>query len=293
MTQHLVEHFDHFVVPVDDIVAAEEFYMDVFKCKFALNSRGEPMRMGLNVHHRMANAVAHTFFIVAGRRVGVYLQDEPRAKPDTVYGAPTCSFESTPEGLDEITAILKARNAQYEGPDDDDSPIAARSLYFNDPAGNHFHLYVPRDGGSNAETLMDVNGPLTGMGYLQIEAPDLEKAVRFYTDIFALETASEGVNKRLGAPETTLKLPSGQCLILTGVPFSPKGMQLSRKIAGPHLAFYVPAERWEPLIERLAAANIGHADRAAEIKGRQAGDLDTYLDDPSGYVIQLKGALET
>jgi extradiol dioxygenase family protein len=293
MSTRLVEHFDHFVVPVDDIVAAEDFYMDVFKCRIARGRHGEPMRFGLNVHHRQVHAVPHTFFLVAGRRIGVYLQDENRTKPSSVHGAPTCSFETTREGLDEIAAVLKARNVPHDGPGDDDSALASRSLFYNDPAGNHFHLFVPRDRGSNAATLMDVEGPLTAVGYLQLEAPDLAKAVRFYTDIFALELASEGTNRWLKVPEVALRLPSGQGLVLTQVPFSPKGMVLDRMIAGPHFAFYVPSERWSALTDRLSAHGIGHADRAVEIKGRVATDLDTYLNDPSGYVIQLKGALET
>ena len=251
------------------------------------------MRMGLSVLHRMNKAVPHTFFVVAGRRVGVYLQDEPRPKPAALHGAPTCSFETSSGGLDEIAAVLRARDVAHEGPADDNSPIAARSLYFNDPAGNHFHLFVPRERGSEAAKLMNVEGPLTAVGYLQLEAPDLDEAVRFYTDVFALERDSEGVNRWLGAREATLRLPSGQALVLTQVPFRPKGLPLDRAIAGPHFAFYVPAERWDRLMERLSAAHIEHADRAVEIKDRTAADLDTYLNDPSGYVIQLKGELET
>lgn len=289
MTFNLVEHFDHFVVPVDDIVAAEDFYTDVFDCRIATFANGAPMRYGLNVHHRMVNAVPHTFFIVAGKRIGVYLQDEPRPKPEGVHGAPTCSFETTPEGLERIAAAVKARNALHEGPVDDDGPVAARSLYLNDPAGNHFHVYVPstpRRSPGNGDT---ESGTMTGMGYLQLEAPDLEESVRFYSEIFGLEVAEEGRNRWLGVREVSLRLPSGQLLILTELPFAPKGMTLNRHEAGPHLAFYVPAERWDDLIGRLADKGIEHADRAVEIKDRRAKDLDTYFEEPAGYVVQLIG----
>lgn len=83
--------------------------------------------------------------MVASKRIGVYLQDEPRPKPAEVHGAPTYSFVATPEGLDRTARALQARNAAFEGPADDTSALAVRSLYFNDPAGNHFHLFQPRD----------------------------------------------------------------------------------------------------------------------------------------------------
>lgn len=133
----VVEAFDHFVVPVDDLVAAEEFYTRVFGGQIV-------GRNGLNVRQRSREAVPHTFIRIAGKRIGVYLQDEDRPRPDGVRGAPTYSFETTTGGLEETLAALSAWGAAYEGPLEDDSPFAARSVYFNDPAGNHFHVYVPR-----------------------------------------------------------------------------------------------------------------------------------------------------
>ena len=131
------EAFDHFVVPVDDLVAAEDFYTRVFG--------GEIVgRNGLNVQQRKRGAVPHTFFRIAGKRIGVYLQSEERPRPGGVRGAPTYSFETTDTGLDETLAELRSWGADYEGPLDGDAPFAARSVYFNDPAGNHFHVYVPR-----------------------------------------------------------------------------------------------------------------------------------------------------
>src|ERR1700722_3151075 len=61
-----LEHFDHFVVPVDDVLAAEDFYQDVFGCHIALNPHGTPMRIGLNVREWKGGMRPHTFFDVAG-----------------------------------------------------------------------------------------------------------------------------------------------------------------------------------------------------------------------------------
>lgn len=133
----VVEAFDHFVVPVDDLVAAEEFYTRVFG--------GEIVgRNGLSVSQRNRGAIPHTFIRIAGKRIGVYLQSEERPKDQGVRGLPIFSFETTTTGMAETVAALDAWGSAYEGPVVQDRPFAARSVYFNDPAGNHFHVYVPR-----------------------------------------------------------------------------------------------------------------------------------------------------
>jgi len=280
----LIDHFDHFVVPVDDLLAAESFYMDVLGGRVALNARGGPMRLGLNVHAFMAGSRPHTFFVIAGKRIGAYLQCEVRPKAESVHGGPTYSFETSAGGLDRLAAALRARNHPFEGPADDDGLPAVRSLFFNDPAGNHYHVYVP----ATPRTPASGDG-LAGVGYLRLEAPKLDESIRFYTETFGLEVQSIGKNERLGAREATLRMPSGQLLFLTEVPFSPKGIKIGWNIPGPHLAFFVPGVRWDTLYERLGALGIANGDVLPELKGRKPGELDTYLSDPAGYRLQLVG----
>ena len=67
----LVQALDHFVVPVNDIVVAEDFYVQVFGGKIL-------KRNGLNVKTQVLGA--HTFMDIAGKRIGVYLQKR-RARP--------------------------------------------------------------------------------------------------------------------------------------------------------------------------------------------------------------------
>ena len=61
---------------------------------------------------------------------------------------------------------------------------------------------------------------------------------------------------------------------------------LSRKVPGPHIAFYIPGERWREAIAHLDNLGIPHGDRGAA-KERQEGQGGTYMDDPAGYVIQF------
>ena len=86
----LVQGFDHFVVPVNDIVVAEDFYSQVFGGKVV-------KRHGLTVRSRSLGP--HTFITVAGKRIGVYLQKEERGTPITPQGTPTYSFTTTAQGL--------------------------------------------------------------------------------------------------------------------------------------------------------------------------------------------------
>ena len=71
---NLAESLDHFVVPVDDMVVAEEFYVSVFGGVIT-------KRNGLNVRQRKRGAVPHTFIQIGGKRMGVYLQSDERPRP--------------------------------------------------------------------------------------------------------------------------------------------------------------------------------------------------------------------
>lgn len=273
----IVDEFDHFVVPVDDVVAAEEFYPRVFGGQIV-------RRNGLNVRQRKLGRVPHTFIDVAGKRLGVYLQSDERPAPSGVRGSPTFSLETTEQGLAETTDDLGALGARWEGPLEEDRAFAARSVYFNDPAGNHFHVYIPaqreRDGTAPMERM-------TALGYLELEAPDLEASVRFYEQALGFQLLGYGQDDWRGLRQATLRLPSGQLLLLTEVAFAYKGLVMSRTVPGPHLGFRVHADGWRPALANLDALDVPNADRGVEAKGRTAGEVGTYMDDPAGNVVQF------
>jgi len=105
----IAQALDQFVVPVDDLVVAEEFYVQVFdgvitKCN------------GLNTRQRKRGAVPHTFIQIGGKRMGVYLQSETRPLPKSPRGLPTYSFTTTERGLDEVALTLKQLSVEFDGP---------------------------------------------------------------------------------------------------------------------------------------------------------------------------------
>ncbi|HVH92454.1 MAG TPA: VOC family protein, partial [Candidatus Acidoferrum sp.] len=157
---------------------------------------------------------------------------------------------------------------------------AQQTLFLTDPAGNHYAVYAPQ---SHVAVSSTASGRMTGVGYLELEAPDVAASVDFYEKVLGFE-----VQSRSEAPQrqATMRMASGQTLILTQASFSPKGLVMSRKVPGPHIAFYVPAANWSTAIAHLDALGISHGDRGAA-KERHEGQGGTYMDDPAGYVIQF------
>src|SRR5258705_4426302 len=268
---NFAQSLDHFVVPVDDIVVAEEFYARVFGGVIT-------KRNGLNVRQRKRGAVAHTFIEIGGKRTGVYLESEERSLPTSDRGLPTYSFTTTREGLTEVAKELKELGTGCEGRLKDAYPFADQSLFFFDPAGNHYAVYTPTDSTRSAN---GATGRLTGVGYIELEAPDVAASIQFYTTVLGFELMNRSEDTR----QATLKMASGQTLILTQAPFSSKGLVMSRKVPGPHIAFYVPAANWSAALSQLEQLGIANGDRGAA-KERHDGQGGTYMDDPAGYVIQ-------
>ncbi|HET9915681.1 MAG TPA: VOC family protein [Candidatus Binatia bacterium] len=271
----LVQSLDHFVVPVNDIVVAEDFYAQVFGGKIL-------KRNGLNVKTQALGP--HTFMDIAGKRIGVYLQKEERGQPITPRGIPTYSFTTTKHGIEEVMDALERWKIAFEGPQKHSHPFATTTLFFADPAGNNFAVYVPSIDGQGTPASA---GRLTGVGYLELEAPKLDESIKFYQAVLAFELLSRGQDAKNKSNQAAMRMASGQHLILTEAPFGPKGYPMSRKIPGPHLGFYVAPQQWRDALAQLDRLGIPNGDRGEEAKGRHpGGTAGTYMDDPAGYVIQ-------
>ena len=227
----LVQGFDHFVVPVNDIVVAEDFYSQVFGGKIG-------KRLGLNV--RSQSLGPHTFITIAGKRIGVYLQKEERGTPITSKGTPTYSFTTTAQGLQDAIRALEEWKIKFAGPVENTHSFAAATIFFADPAGNNFAIYVPAVEENNKTTER-----LTGVGYLELEAPKLDASIKFYEQVLGFKLLERGCDAQTNKTQATMRMASGQYLILTETPFGPKGYPMSRLIPGPHLGFYVAPENWQ------------------------------------------------
>ena len=268
----IAQSLDHFVVPVDDLVVAEEFYVQVFDGEIT-------KRNGLNTRQRKRGAVPHTFVQIGGKRMGVYLQSELRPQPPSPRGLPTYSFTTTERGLEEVATELKQLGVNFEGPVRHAHRFANKSLFFTDPAGNHYCVYTLTASPEASENSRD---RMTAVGYLELEAPDVDASSAFYRNVLGFEVQDQSSDRK----QATLKMASGQTLILTEAPFASKGLVMSRKVPGPHIAFYVPGANWPVAIAHLEKLGIENGDRGAA-KERVEGQGGTYMDDPAGYVIQF------
>jgi len=268
----IAQSLDHFVVPVDDLVVAEEFYVQVFDGEIT-------KRNGLNTRQRKRGAVPHTFIQIGGKRMGVYLQSETRPQPQQPRGLPTYSFTTTERGLEEVAMQLEQLDMTFDGPVRDANSFAKQSLFFIDPAGNHYCVYKPN---TSDEGPKNSRGRMTAVGYLELEAPDVDASIAFYQNVLGFELQERSTDRK----QVTLKMASGQTLILTEAQFSSKGLVMSRKVPGPHIAFYVPGTNWTAAIAHLDKLGIENGDRGAA-KERVEGQGGTYMDDPAGYVIQF------
>jgi len=238
----LVQGFDHFVVPVNDIVVAEDFYAQVFGGKIG-------KRLGLNV--RSQSLGPHTFITIAGKRIGVYLQKEERGTPVTPQGTPTYSFTTTAQGLEDVTRALEQWKIKFAVPVNNTHSFAGSTIFFADPAGNNFAVYVP--------TVQENNGTterLTGVGYLELEAPNLDASIKFYEQVLGFNLLERGRDAQSNKPQATMRMASGQFLILTETPFGPKGYPMSRLIPGPHLGFYVAPQDWKDALAQLDRLSV-------------------------------------
>jgi catechol 2,3-dioxygenase-like lactoylglutathione lyase family enzyme len=178
---------------------------------------------------------------------------------------------------------LNDLGARFDGPVQNAHSFAKQTLFLTDPAGNHYAVYIPQVsiGVSSAPA-----NRMTAVGYLELEAPGVDASIDFYEKVLGFEMQTRSENPKGYPQQAMLRMASGQTLILTEAPFSSKGLVMSRKVPGPHIAFYVPAANWSTALAHLDTLGISHGDRGAA-KERHEGQGGTYMDDPAGYVIQF------
>ena len=133
-----VESLDHFVMIVDDLPAAEQFFVDVLGAPIVL-------RLGLTARERPLGLPPHTFVEMAGTRIGLWLHQEVLPRPDGLRGPTSYGFQVTRDQMDTLCASLRRHGVPFEGPEQDlADPLIAESVYLCDPSGNHLAFNVHR-----------------------------------------------------------------------------------------------------------------------------------------------------
>ena len=166
----VAQSLDHFVVPVDDLVVAEEFYVRVFGGRIT-------RRNGLNVRQRKRGAVPHTFIQIGGKRMGVYLQSEDRPQPGERPWSTYLLVHYNRARDRGSGARPKRFGRAFRRTGTECSLIRQTDAIFNRSGRQSLcGLY----GSKSLAPSSTASGRMTGVGYLELEAPDVAASVDFY-----------------------------------------------------------------------------------------------------------------
>lgn len=251
-----IQAIDHIAIPVRDLTLNQSFYTGVLGLKFKTlrrNPDGSPRQ---------------TYVLAGENIIGLHLPGISAGPSPSA--APRMGIGVSPECFAEIQENLRRENHAFRGPIDHsaDAPLI-RSLYFDDPDGNHLEACVRR-----IEPLREC------ISHTVFETINLKKSLTFYS-----EALGSGVLRACGA-ETMLPTQSGQMIGLVEVEaLSQRSKKHGR---GCHMALNVPQEDFESmvaLVERYNGKTQG--DKRAEDGLRPQGERSIYFFDLDNNRVQL------
>lgn len=264
-----IERIDHWGMPTNDLVRAEEFYARVLGGQVAV-------RNGLSTQHRRVHLPPLFFIDVGHHRLGLHLQREMLPPETAVRGLPSFAFEFSPRDFERVVSALRERGAPHEGPVEQDTLLGPmRSVYFLDPDGNHLEACAARD-----STIQD-GEPLVRR--MELEARDLDRNERFYSVAMGMRVAARGTD-HWGRREVALQGHSDQFLVLHEV--DTLSRVHGRRWWGPHYAIHTRPEDFEALLDQIERYGVQLIDHRPVPRRIDEGDI--YFDDPDGNVIQIE-----
>ena len=266
-----VERLDHFGLPTNDLLRAEEFYTQVLEGVVAF-------RLGLVTEHRQAHLPPLFFINVGLHRLGLHLQREFLPSVSAVRGLPSFGFEFPPKAFDRIVRRIKERDVSHEGPVQHTTflgPIT--SMYFLDPDGNHLEVCTSE---SNATA---VDEPL--LRRIELESLNLNRSEQFYNVGMGMRVVANGIDVR-GQRELVVQGRSDQFIVLHEV--SKLSRVHGRRWWGPHYAFRTRPDDYEALLDQVERFGVQLINHRPIPRPPDEGDI--YFDDPDGNIIQVETA---
>ena len=251
-----VETIDHIAIPVRELAANEAFYLDVLGLKFKTTRRnpdGSPRQ---------------TYVLAGENIIGLHLPGVSAGASSST--APRIGVCVSRERFDQVQQNLKAANHLFSGPVEHgkDKPLA-RSIYFDDPDGNHLEFCVRR-----AEPVSEC------ISHTVFETRNLKKALTFYSEVLGTAAPIACGN------ETMFPVRNGQMIGLVEVEeLSERSKKHGR---GCHMAMDVRQEDFDSmvaLVERHGGRTQG--DKRATDGLRPEGERSIYLFDPDNNRLQI------
>jgi catechol 2,3-dioxygenase-like lactoylglutathione lyase family enzyme len=251
-----VETIDHIAIPVRALAANQSFYVDLLGLKFKTTRRNPD------------GSSRQTYVLAGDNIVGLHLpgisaESSSSAGPRIGIGVPTERFQ-------QVVNNLNGANYAFRGPVEHlaDAPLA-RSIYFDDPDGNHVEFCIRR-----SEPLREC------ISHTVFETLNLKKALTFYSEVLGSGVPIACGNEKL------IPTQSGQMIGLVEVgELSDRSKKHGR---GCHMAMDVPQEDFDSmvaLVERYGGSTQG--DRRAEDGLRPAGERSIYFFDPDNNRLQI------
>lgn len=252
----VVNHLDHFVLPVTNPDRAEKFYTEVMGAR-TLKREGD-------------SSVTRIFMKLGENHIGLFSQNKavmPKRErldgyPRAAFGVPENEFPALSDKIVRASSLVKAI---------ENEPALGCSwregFAFVDSEGNL--LEVSKQKGLGKARLH----------HLHFDTTDLQKSVEFYKAIFSFEIVKSGGQAAI------IGVPSDQQLVLNGVDALSEVTRTPYR--GRHYAFHVSDENYAAIIEKLHRAGIDERDEHGEREGRRPGQLGTYFKEPSGFRLQI------
>src|SRR5574341_1081961 len=251
-----VETIDHIAIPVRDLELTQAFYLNILGLKFKATRRnpdGSPRQ---------------TYVLAGENIIGLHL---PGVSAGTSSSAgPRIGVGVTSERFEQVERNLILAKHPFTAPVEHsaDAPLE-RSIYFDDPDGNHLEFCVRR-----REPLHEC------ISHTVFETRNLNKALTFYSEVLGTGTpiACGG--------EMLIPVRNGQMIGLVEVEeLSNRSKKHGR---GCHMAMDVPQDDFDSmvaLVERHGGRTQG--DKRAEDGLRPEGERSIYFFDPDNNRLQI------
>ena len=251
-----VETIDHIAIPVRDLEVNQAFYVNV---------------LGLNYKttRRNPDGSPRQTYVLAGENIiGLHLPGiNARA---SASAAPRIGVGVSSQCFDQLEQNLLLANYSFTGPVEHsvESPLV-RSIYFDDPDGNHLEFCVRR-----VEPLGEC------ISHTIFETRNMNKALTFYSEVLGT-----GVPIPCGK-EMMIPTRNGQMIGLVAVEELSERSKMHGR--GCHMAMNVPQEDFDSmvaLVERHGGKSQG--DKRADEGLRPEGERSIYLFDPDNNRLQI------
>ncbi len=251
-----VETIDHIAIPVRDLAENQKFYTEILGLKFKTtrkNPDGSPRQ---------------TYVLAGENIIGLHLPGisaGPSASP-----APRIGVGVSSERFTQVEENLRRANHPCRGPVEHaaEAPLA-RSLYFDDPDGNHLEICLRR-----REPLSEC------ISHTVFETRDLKKALSFYAKAL-------GTNAPLICGEETL-LPTENGQMIGLVEVAELSERSKKHGRGCHMAMNVTQQDFDAMVALVEShGGRSQGDKRAEDGLRPEGERSIYLFDPDNNRLQI------